>query len=400
MTLENSTSTVDYVINTTCINITCTEYAEMTGLKSGEKRAFPAMDEEESEIDGMMVFGFVVMALTGVLIVVGVSLYVNKIRKRSSDELPLYSLARPQKKSVIISRASQIKKFHYESNPIFVQNLKKRIGALIEDENDVLVREFESINHFTPEFSSVAGSNPKNRRRNRYQNIVPYDYNRVKLTAADNDYINASFVTGHSFDREYIICQGPTNVTADHHWRMIFENNVIEIVQLTQFVEVGHPKCHPYWIDKVGERTETDEFEVETVQLKNVQDIYSIATLQVKDLVAGENRMVSVYLYTAWPDHDVPQSPDNLLSLIYAFRRVVRNNAASPIVVHCSAGVGRSATFIALDIALQQLATKETVDVLNSLHRLRMQRCFAVQTLEQYQLIYSSILHHFNNILQ
>lgn len=85
MTLENSTSTVDYGINTTCINTSCTEYAEITGFTSGEKRALPIIttavtDEEESESDGMMVFGFVAMALAGVLIVVGVSLYVNKVR--------------------------------------------------------------------------------------------------------------------------------------------------------------------------------------------------------------------------------------------------------------------------------------------------------------------------------
>ena len=150
---------------------------------------------------------------------------------------------------------------------------------------------------------------------------------------------------------------------------MVFENNVAEIVQLTQFMEEMHSKCHPYWMEEVDSVVKTDKFVITTLTEQSVEDIYSITTLNVQQLASGESRIISIFLFKAWPDHDVPTSPVNLLAFLYAFRSVKRGNAIQPIIVHCSAGVGRSATFIALDIQLQQLATDEKVDVLQCYHR-------------------------------
>ncbi|XP_078320061.1 uncharacterized protein LOC111119718 isoform X2 [Crassostrea virginica] len=226
----------------------------------------------------------------------------------------------------------------------------------------------------------------ENKKRNRYKHIYPYDINRVVLAAENEEscYINASFVNGFEKPKEYIAAQGPfTDETVVDFWRMVWEQRVNTIVILTNFVENGVTKCKEYWPST--EKT-YGSIEVNKVSSRP-SNFYTVCCFQI--MKENQSRDLELFHFTAWPDKGVPSNVNSILD----FRRRVKTKSAitGPIVVHCSAGIGRTGTYIALDYLINQGQIEKRVDVISCVSNLRNQRAHLVQTVEQYIYLYGAL---------
>nr|XP_022315866.1 uncharacterized protein LOC111119720 isoform X2 [Crassostrea virginica] len=228
----------------------------------------------------------------------------------------------------------------------------------------------------------------ENKKRNRYKQIYPYDTNRVVLTTLgeDTSYINASYIDGHETSKEYIAAQGPfTDETVEDFWRMVWQENVNTIVILTNLEENGVIKCKKYWPSEEEERV-NGGVHVKRLSSERTTD-YIVRCFQI--LTENESRTLEQFHFTAWPDKGVPNNVDCILD----FRRRIKSKAdiRNPIVVHCSAGIGRTGTYIALDYLINQGQRHKSVDVINCVTKLRNQRAHLVQTVEQYIYLYGAL---------
>uniref|UniRef100_A0A8C8M3B8 protein-tyrosine-phosphatase n=1 Tax=Oncorhynchus tshawytscha TaxID=74940 RepID=A0A8C8M3B8_ONCTS len=233
---------------------------------------------------------------------------------------------------------------------------------------------------------------PENRGKNRYNNILPYDLTRVKLSYVDDDpcsdYINASYIPGNNFRREYIATQGPLPGTKDDFWKMVWEQNVNNIVMVTQCVEKGRVKCDHYWpFDQ--EPLYYGDLIVQMLS-ESVLPEWTIREFKIcSEDQLNYSRVVRQFHYTVWPDHGVPETTQSLIQFVRTVRDYVnRTPGSGATVAHCSAGVGRTGTFISLDRVLQQLDTKDTVDIYGAVFDLRLHRSHMVQTECQYAYLH------------
>eukprot|EP00105_Crassostrea_gigas_P017581 XP_011435412.1 PREDICTED: uncharacterized protein LOC105333895 isoform X1 [Crassostrea gigas] len=228
----------------------------------------------------------------------------------------------------------------------------------------------------------------ENKKRNRYKNIYPYDANRVMLSTdgeeCNNSYINASYINGFEAPKEYIASQGPfTDETVTDFWRMVWNENVNTIVILTNLEENGVKKCKKYW---PSTETMYGVIHVKTLS-SDSSSCYKVRRFQIT--LENESREVEQFHFTAWPDKGVPSTVNSILD----FRRKMRGKAdiTNPVVVHCSAGIGRTGTFIALDFLINQGQKEGSVDVVSCVTNLRYQRTHLVQTVEQYNYVYGAV---------
>ncbi|XP_014208904.1 tyrosine-protein phosphatase 10D isoform X2 [Copidosoma floridanum] len=231
-----------------------------------------------------------------------------------------------------------------------------------------------------------------NRKKNRYSDILPYDFSRVKLEVIDNDpcsdYINASYIKGYSGDDEYIACQGPKEDTTLDFWRMIDQYDVKIILMLTQLVERGKEKCHQYF-PMARETFTYDKFSIKCTSELDYRN-YTQRTLVLENFMTGVKRTITHWHFKDWPDHDVPDDFDAMLHFVQMFRKQL-NSVKGLAVIHCSAGIGRTGTLIAIDILLQSLKDCRKIDVFGTVYRLRKHRLNMVQRESQYAYIYNCI---------
>ncbi|CAF5185960.1 unnamed protein product, partial [Rotaria magnacalcarata] len=213
-----------------------------------------------------------------------------------------------------------------------------------------------------------------NKAKNRYANVIAYDHSRVILHTIDgiqgSDYINANYLDGYRKQNAYIATQGPLPNTFADFWRMIWETNSACIVMMTKLEERNRLKCDQYWPTRGAEVygsiqvTLTDFIELSS---------YSIRTFTVAWIGHPEKREVRHCQFTAWPDHGILEHATSFLMFV---RRVKVLNLpdAGPIVVHCSAGVGRTGCFVVIDALLERLKHEKTIDIYGHVTLLRAQR--------------------------
>lgn len=222
------------------------------------------------------------------------------------------------------------------------------------------------------------------------------DHNFVKLRADEDDtegYVNASYIHGFGKEKAYIAAQGPFNQrTLEDFWGIVWQNDCTRIVMLTNLYEGDKMKCLKYWPD-----TELDIGSY-TIELDgmDVFDSYTVRCLAVK--YQEEVKKVTQFHFTAWPDNSVPEDVTSLIS----FRELVRSGLTSsdgPKIVHCSAGIGRTGTFIAIDYLLEEAAVEQTVDVKGYVISLRHQRGKSIQTYEQYVFLHDAVVEGFTNTI-
>ncbi|XP_066254214.1 tyrosine-protein phosphatase Lar isoform X6 [Euwallacea similis] len=275
--------------------------------------------------------------------------------------------------------------------PIPVSELANHIERLKANDNLKFSQEYESIEPgqtFTWEFSNMDVNKPKN----RYANVISYDHSRVILPIEDgrrgSDYINANYCDGYRKHNAYVATQGPLPETFGDFWRMCWELKSTTIVMMTKLEERTRIKCDQYWPPRG-----TEVYGSMAVTISDVQELatYCIRTFQIKKDVEIESREIKQLQFTAWPDHGVPDHPAPFLQFL---RRVKSLNPpdAGPIIVHCSAGVGRTGCFIVIDSMLERMRYEKTVDIYGHVTCLRAQRNYMVQTEDQYVFIHDALL--------
>uniref|UniRef100_A0A6I8SP14 protein-tyrosine-phosphatase n=1 Tax=Xenopus tropicalis TaxID=8364 RepID=A0A6I8SP14_XENTR len=273
---------------------------------------------------------------------------------------------------------------------IRVADLLQHITQMKRGQGYGFKEEYEAL----PEGQTASWDTAKedeNRNKNRYGNIISYDHSRVRLQQIEgdphSDYINANYVDGYHRPRYYIATQGPMQETVKDFWRMIWQENSVSVVMVTNLVEVGRVKCVRYWPDETEVYGDIKVSLIETEPLAE----YVIRTFTVQKKGSHDIREIRQFHFTSWPDHGVPCYATGLLGFI---RQVKFLNPpdAGPITVHCSAGAGRTGCLIAIDIMLDMAENEGVVDIFNCVRELRAQRVNMVQTEEQYVFVHDAIL--------
>uniref|UniRef100_A0A8B9XFC7 Receptor-type tyrosine-protein phosphatase S n=1 Tax=Bos mutus grunniens TaxID=30521 RepID=A0A8B9XFC7_BOSMU len=275
--------------------------------------------------------------------------------------------------------------------PIPIGDMAEHTERLKANDSLKLSQEYESIDpgqQFTWEHSNLEVNKPKN----RYANVIAYDHSRVILQPIEgivgSDYINANYVDGYRRQNAYIATQGPLPETFGDFWRMVWEQRSATIVMMTRLEEKSRIKCDQYWPNR---GTETYGF-IQVTLLDTIElATFCVRTFSLHKSGSSEKREVRQFQFTAWPDHGVPEYPTPFLAFL---RRVKTCNPpdAGPIVVHCSAGVGRTGCFIVIDAMLERIKPEKTVDVYGHVTLMRSQRNYMVQTEDQYSFIHEALL--------
>ncbi|XP_020898511.1 tyrosine-protein phosphatase non-receptor type 11 [Exaiptasia diaphana] len=318
---------------------------------------------------------------------------------------------------------------HYKKNPMVEKsgtvvhlrnpfNATRINAACIEDRVKELQKENKNVTGkagFYEEFevlqkqeckhlySRKEGERPENKSKNRYKNILPFDHSRVILKGRDpnivgSDYINANYLDGEAkgTKKQYIAAQGCLPATVEDFWAAIYQENSRIIVMTTKEVEKGRNKCTRYWPDPETVK-DVGNYHVKHIKETELPD-YILREFELTTDNDFIPRTIYHFHYTGWPDHGVPKDPSPVLSILQEVdlkQKAVLS--AGPIIVHCSAGIGRTGTFIVIDslihlIKEQGLDTE--IDISKAIQNVRALRSGMVQTEAQYEFIYKAIHHY------
>ncbi|XP_014899329.1 protein tyrosine phosphatase receptor type Db isoform X20 [Poecilia latipinna] len=356
----------------------------------------PIVDEEEGLL---WVVGPVLAVIFIVCIVIAILLFKSKPdRKRAEAEGRKGSF--PCSKAMSSHHPTdpvELRRINFQTPgmashpPVPISELADHIERLKANDNLKFSQEYESIDpsqQFTWENSNLEVNKPKN----RYANVIAYDHSRVILSSIDgvpgSDYINANYIDGYRRQNAYIATQGPLPETFGDFWRMVWEQHTANIVMMTKLEEKSRVKCDQYWPTRGTETYGLIQVTLlDTVELAT----YSMRTFALYKSGSNEKREVRHFQFTAWPDHGVPEHPTPFLAFL---RRVKACNPpdAGPMIVHCSAGVGRTGCFIVIDGMTERIKHEKTVDIYGHVTLMRSQRNYMVQTEDQYIFIHDALL--------
>uniref|UniRef100_A0A4X2KAR4 Receptor-type tyrosine-protein phosphatase S n=1 Tax=Vombatus ursinus TaxID=29139 RepID=A0A4X2KAR4_VOMUR len=357
----------------------------------------PMTDEEEGLI---WVVGPVLAVVFIICIVIAILLYKSSKPDRKRAESDSRKSSIPNSKEVPSHHPTdpvELRRLNFQTPgmashpPIPILELADHIERLKANDNLKFSQEYESIDpgqQFTWEHSNLEVNKPKN----RYANVIAYDHSRVLLSAIEgipgSDYVNANYIDGYRKQNAYIATQGSLPETFGDFWRMMWEQRGATVVMMTKLEERSRVKCDQYWPSRGTETYGLIQVTLlDTVELAT----YCVRTFALYKNGSSEKREVRQFQFTAWPDHGVPEHPTPFLAFL---RRVKTCNPpdAGPMVVHCSAGVGRTGCFIVIDAMLERIKHEKTVDIYGHVTLMRAQRNYMVQTEDQYIFIHDALL--------
>ncbi|XP_041862316.1 receptor-type tyrosine-protein phosphatase C isoform X3 [Melanotaenia boesemani] len=356
---------------------------------NGVLKSKPVTKQVHTRYNDKAVIGFLVflIILTSVaLLVVVYKIYILRSRKShdQNENLRLIDRGSDEDNLLLVEPIS---------SEVLLETYKRKLA----DEARLFLAEFQSIPRIFSRYTVKEAKKACNGPKNRYVDILPYDYNRVQLTTGNGDagcdYINGSFIDGYKEPKKYIAAQGPKDETVSDFWRMVWEQQSSIIVMVTRCEEGNRVKCAQYWPSPERETEIFEEFIVKLTSEDHCPD-YTIRHLTLTNKrEKNSEREVTHIQFMSWPDHGVPGEPQLLLKLR---RRVnaFKNFFSGPIVVHCSAGVGRTGTYIGIDAMMEGLEAEGRVDIYGYVVRLRRQRCLMVQVEAQYILIHQALLEY------
>ncbi|XP_019717487.1 receptor-type tyrosine-protein phosphatase delta-like isoform X19 [Hippocampus comes] len=356
----------------------------------------PIVDEEEGLL---WVVGPVLAVIFIVCIVIAILLFKSKPdRKRAEAEGRKGSF--PCSKAMSSHHPTdpvELRRINFQTPgmashpPVPISELADNIERLKANDNLKFSQEYESVDpgqQFTWENSNLEVNKPKN----RYANVIAYDHSRVILSGIEgvpgSDYINANYIDGYRRQNAYIATQGSLPETFGDFWRMVWEQHTANIIMMTKLEEKSRVKCDQYWPTRGTETYGLIQVTLlDTVELAT----YSVRTFALYKSGSNEKREVRHFQFTAWPDHGVPEHPTPFLAFL---RRVKACNPADagPMIVHCSAGVGRTGCFIVIDAMAERIKHEKAVDIYGHVTLMRSQRNYMVQTEDQYIFIYDALL--------
>ncbi|XP_047206575.1 tyrosine-protein phosphatase non-receptor type 1 isoform X2 [Girardinichthys multiradiatus] len=238
---------------------------------------------------------------------------------------------------------------------------------------------------------------PENKNRNRYRDVSPFDHSRICLQLGSNDYINASLITAEEAQRNYILTQGPLPSTCGHFWEMVWEQRTRGVVMLNRVIEKGSIKCAQYWPHREEKDAifEDTYFKV-TLVSEDIKSYYTVRQLELENLSTQQTREILHFHYTTWPDFGVPESPASFLNFLFKVRESgCLNSEHGPVVVHCSAGIGRSGTFCLVDTCLLLMSLRKdpsSVRIRDVLLEMRRYRMGLIQTADQLRFSYLAVI--------
>ncbi|XP_065938256.1 receptor-type tyrosine-protein phosphatase alpha-like isoform X2 [Magallana gigas] len=281
------------------------------------------------------------------------------------------------------------------SKSIKTTDLPSVIKSMGSDTDKGFTEEFNSIPYGEQsDIICTVGKLPENIPKNRFKTTFPYDHSRVVLQSSKNgDYINANFIKNTYGDAVYIASQGPKPKTVGDFWQMVWQENVFVIVMVTNLKEGDKIKCERYWPTSGDSNMVLEIF---TVQLfsERIYANFSIHNLKLFNRETQETRQITHLQYTSWPDHGTP-NPLELLSFYHYVSRALEQHPGQKLVVHCSAGIGRTGTFIALDALHRQGVKKGKINIVEYVHTMREDRMNMIQNLNQYKFLYHSLYESF-----
>ncbi|XP_029539566.1 receptor-type tyrosine-protein phosphatase alpha-like isoform X3 [Oncorhynchus nerka] len=398
---ENGTSVPETQSTDTATNTDTKPTVEATSATSGA--TVPGGGEEDTDDTPIIA---VMVALSSLLVIVFIIIILYMLRfkkyKQAGSHSNSFRLTNGRSddtelQSVPLLARSPSTNRKYP--PLVVDKLEEEMNRRMADDNKLFREEFNALPVCPIQASCDAASKEENKDKNRYVNILPYDHSRVHLSSLegvpDSDFINASFINGYQEKNKFIAAQGPKEETVNDFWRMIWEQNTATIVMVTNLKERKECKCAQYWPDQGCWTYGNIRVSVEDMMVLVDYTIRKFCIQQVGD-VGGKKpqRLVTQFHFTSWPDFGVPFTPIGMLKFLKKVK-TCNPQYAGPIVVHCSAGVGRTGTFIVIDAMLDMMNTERKVDVFGFVTRIRAQRCQMVQTDMQYVFIFQAMLEHY-----
>nr|XP_038946254.1 tyrosine-protein phosphatase non-receptor type 4 isoform X4 [Rattus norvegicus] len=255
-----------------------------------------------------------------------------------------------------------------------------------------VLAQFDQLYRKKPGMTMSCAKLPQNISKNRYRDISPYDATRV-LLKGNEDYINANYInmeiSSSSIINQYIACQGPLPHTCKDFWQMTWEQGSSMVVMLTTQVERGRVKCHQYWPEPSGSSS-YGCYQV-TCHSEEGNPAYIFRKMTLFNQEKNESRQLTQIQYTAWPDHGVPDDSSDFLDFVCHVRNK-RAGKEEPIIVHCSAGIGRTGVLITMETAMCLIECNQPVYPLDIVRTMRDQRAMMIQTPSQYRFVCEAIL--------
>ncbi|XP_033932844.1 tyrosine-protein phosphatase non-receptor type 1 [Pseudochaenichthys georgianus] len=255
---------------------------------------------------------------------------------------------------------------------------------------------YQEIRQQSCELPCKVAKLPENKNRNRYRDVSPFDHSRICLQFGTNNYINASLIPVEEAQRNYILTQGPLPNTCGSFWEMVWEQRSRGVVMLNRVVEKGSIKCAQYWPQREeGDAVFEDTNFKLTFVSEDVKSYYTVRQLELENLSTAETREILHFHYTTWPDFGVPESPASFLNFLFKVRESGCLTSEGPVVVHCSAGIGRSGTFCLVDSCLLLMSARKdpsSVRIREVLLEMRRYRMGLIQTADQLRFSYLAVI--------